>query len=379
MTKIWSGIFIALALAGCASRAVRETPAELKEFTSTYEVKQTWSADIGGSSSKNYLRLMPKVNQGTVYTASPEGRVRAFEVDSGKPKWDVELNVPASGAVGVGESLVLIGTRDAKVIALESATGKALWTAAVSSEVLAPPSAGGGIVAAQTIDGRVFGLAVADGKRLWVYERTEPALSLRGTDAPVVVADAVVAGFASGKLVALRLSDGGVLWEATVSQPKGRNEIERLVDVDSTPLIFPDAVYAANYQGKLAAINPRSGAILWARDVSTYNDIAADRANIYVTDDKGRVLAFDRRTGASLWKQEALRARQVSAPVVYGDFVAVADFEGYVHWLARDDGRFVARYQASGGAVRAPSAVGDDTLFVASVGGTLNALHLVQK
>jgi outer membrane protein assembly factor BamB len=229
------------------------------------------------------------------------------------------------------------------------------------------------------VDGRLFGLAAADGKRLWVYERSEPALSLRGTDTPVMVADAVVAGFASGKVVALRLKDGGAMWEATVSQPRGRNEIERLVDVDVPPLVFGDAVYAASYQGKLAALNPRTGAVLWSRDVSTYSGLTSDGNNLYLTDDKSNVLAFDRRTGASLWKQEGLRGRRLNGPVVYGDAVVVADAEGYVHWLARDDGRFVARYSLGGGPIRAPAIVGGDTLFVSNASGTLAALQLTRK
>jgi outer membrane protein assembly factor BamB len=372
-------LLASIAATACASRAVREPPAPLVEFPPAYNVKQAWSADVGASSSKGHLRLTPRVSEGVVYAADPEGRVSALAVDSGRRIWDVDLHTAVSGAVGVGENLVLVGTRRGQVFALARDTGKQLWTATVSSEVLAPPAASGGVVAVQSVDGRIACLAAADGKRLWVYERSEPALSLRGTDTPIVTADAVVAGFASGKVVALRLQDGGVLWEATVSQPRGRNEIERLVDVDAAPLAMPDAVYAASYQGKLVALNPRSGAVLWSRDVSTYTGIATDGANLYLTDEKSHVLAFDRRTGASLWKQEGLRGRGLNAPVVYGDFVAVADYEGYVHWLARDDGHFVARHQIGGGPVRSPAAIDGETIFVASTSGTLAALKLVRK
>lgn len=370
---------MSLALVACASRAVREPPAALVEFQPTYEVKQVWSADVGASAKKSYLRLAPNVSEGTVYAADPKGKVTAFAADSGRKKWVADVSAPVGGAVGVGDNLVLVGTRRGQVIALARESGEKLWTAAVSSEVLAPPVAGEGVVVVQCVDGRLFGFGVADGKRLWVYERTEPALSLRGTDTPVIVADAVIAGFASGKLVALRLRDGTAMWEATVSQPRGRNEIDRLVDVDAPPLALADAVYAASYQGKLVALNPRSGAVIWSRDVSTYTGIATDGTNLYVTDDKSRVLAFDRRTGASLWKQEGLHGRRLNAPVVYRDVVAVADYEGYVHWLARDDGRLVARSSIGGGPIRAPAVVDGETLFVSSVSGTLAALRLTQK
>jgi outer membrane protein assembly factor BamB len=370
---------VVLTTAACASRAVREPPAPLAEFPAAYDVNQSWSTDVGASSAKGYLRLSPRAAEGFVYAADPDGRVAEFAVESGKRIWDVDLHTPIGGAVGVGDNLVSVGTRRGQVIALARDTGKEVWRASVSSEVLAPPAIGGGVVAVQTVDGRLTGFAAADGKRLWVYERSEPALSLRGTDAPVIAADAVIAGFASGKLVALRSQDGGVLWEATVSQPRGRNEIERLVDVDVVPIVTSDAIYAASYQGKLVALNPSSGAVLWSRDVSTYTGLATDGTNIYVTDDKSHVLAFNRHDGTTRWKQEAFHGRSLNGPVVYGDFVVVADYEGYVHWLARDDGRVLARYNIGHGAVRAPATFDGETLLVADVSGTLSALRVKPK
>lgn len=371
-------LLTALAFAGCASRGVRETPAPLPDFAAAFDVKRAWSAAIGAR-TRDYLGLVPRADDGMVYAAGPRGRVSAFMAATGRLKWETDLRAAIGGGVGLGENLLAVGTRGGQVIALERDTGKHLWTASVSSEVLAPPAVAGGFVVVQTVDGRLFGLAAADGKRVWVYERTEPALSLRGTHTPVILADAVLAGFASGRLIALGLEDGGPLWEATVSQPRGRNEIERLVDVDAAPLVFPDAIYAASYQGKLVAINPRSGAVIWSRDVSTYTGLATDGVNLYLTDDKSHVLAFDRQTGASVWRQDALRGRRLSAPVVYRDFVVFADYAGYVHWLAREDGRFVARHRVESAPVRAPAAIADETLLVATTSGTLSALRLVQR
>lgn len=371
-------LVFAFAAGGCASRSVREPPAPLTEFHPTFSVKRLWSADIGAA-TKDYLGLQPMASDATVYAAGPKGRVSAFAAATGKRKWENDLDLPVSGAVGVGEELVAVGTRGGQVVALKRNTGKRVWTATVSSEVLAPPAVGDTIVVVQAVDGRLFGLSAADGKRLWVYERTEPALSLRGTDTPVLVGDSVLAGFASGRLAALRLADGRPLWDTTVAQPRGRNEIERLVDVDAPPLVFSDAIYAATYQGKLAAINPANGNIIWSRDVSTYTGLASDGTNVYLTNDHGYVLAFDRHTGASVWKQDALHGRKLNAPTLYDGAVVVADYEGYVHWLSREDGHFIARYQVGSSAVRARGVVADDTLFIASISGTLSALRPAKK
>ena len=369
---------LTMVLVGCSSTSVREPPAPLTEFAPAYTVTLLWSADIGAG-SKDYLGLVPAVRDSTVYAAAADGRVSALAADTGRRRWQVDLNTPVSGAVGVGSTLVAVGTRDGRVIALARDTGEQRWVASVSSEVLAPPAVGESLVVAQAVDGRVFGLSVADGKRLWSYERTEPALSLRGTDTPVLISDAVLTGFASGRLAALRQRDGQPLWETAIALPRGRNEIERLVDVDVSPLVFSDAIYAASFQGKLAALNPANGNVLWSRDISTHTGMASDGNNLYLTNDKGYVMAFDRRNGASLWRQEALRGRSLNAPAVYDDVIVVADYEGYVHWLAREDGRFVARYQAVSSPVRARAVVADDTVFVFGISGTLSALRLARK
>jgi outer membrane protein assembly factor BamB len=375
---VWLALVVVPLAAGCASRAVREPPAPLAEFKPAFQVDRIWSASVGAS-TKEYLGLVPTVTDATVYAAGPEGRVSALATDSGSPRWQTDLDIPISGAVGVGKTLVAVGTRDGHVIALKRADGKRAWIAMVSSEVLAPPAVSDGVVVAQTVDGRLTGLSAADGKRLWIYERSEPALSLRGTDTPVLTANAVLAGFASGRLAAIRLEDGQPLWETVVAQPRGRNEIERLVDVDVPPVVFADAIYVASYQGKLVAINPDNGNIIWSRDVSTFTGIATDGINLYLTDDRGYVLAFDRRSGASVWRQEGLHGRRLNAPVTYDDAVVVADYEGYVHWLSREDGHFLARYQAVDSAVRAPGVVSGKTVMVAGISGTLAALRLVQK
>jgi outer membrane protein assembly factor BamB len=369
---------LALLLVGCASTSVREPPAPLAEFTPVFTVSQLWSADIG-SGSKEFDGLVPAVRDSTVYAAGAGGRVSALAADTGSRRWQVELNVPIGGGVGVGSTLVAVGTRDGRVVALARDSGEQRWVAKVSSEILAPPAVGESLVVVRTVDGRVFGLAIADGKRLWSFERTEPALSLRGTDTPVLISGAVLAGFASGRMAALRVQDGQPLWETAVALPRGRNEIERLVDVDVSPLVFDDAIYAASFQGKLAALNPSNGNVLWSRDVSTHTGMASDGKTLYLTNDRGYVMAFDRRNGASLWRQEALRGRGLNAPIVHDDVVVVADYEGYVHWLAREDGRFVARYQAVGAPVRARAAVSDGTVFVSGISGTLSALRLVRK
>ena len=88
-----------------------------------------------------------------------------------------------------------------------------------------------------------------------------------------------------------------------------------------------------------------------------------DDERVYISNAEGEVLALRRRSGVDLWKQSGLRMRRLSAPAVIGKHVAVADFEGYVHWLDVETGAFVARSKTGGRISNPPVVVGDLVVF----------------
>jgi outer membrane protein assembly factor BamB len=369
---------LALVLGGCSwfGGPEVELPAELVEFEPTLAIKEVWSADIGKGPDRQFLRLAPVRNGDTLYVVDINGSVRALAQENGKEHWRTDLDLEISGGVGFGENLVLVASRKGEVVALDSSKGRELWRAQVSSEVLASPAAGSGVVVVQSVDGKLTGLESATGKRLWVLDRTEPALSLRGTATPVILSDAVLTGFANGKIVAANLKNGRLLWEIPVAEPQGRSEIERLIDVDVPVLISGRVLLSAAYQGKVVAMNLENGRLLWSRDVSTYSALAADDSNVYISDVRGHVVALDLRSGSTVWKQEKLTLRRLSAPAVTGNAVAVGDFDGFVHWLSRDDGRFLARERAAQAAVLVAPIADGATLYVTTQNGYLSAFRL---
>jgi outer membrane protein assembly factor BamB len=369
-------VAVAAMLAGCAgSRIEQEPPAGLIEFTPAGRITEVWSERVGASAAKLDVRLVPRLDGGVIYAADPDGYVSAFDARTGKNIWETRVETTLSGGVGTGSDLVVVGGRKGQVTALEKSSGKKRWESRVSSEVLAPPAVGTGVVVVQTVDGRLTGFSADDGKRLWMFERGEPALSLRGTSTPLVIGDHVVAGFANGKIVGVGLQDGRAGWELPVAQPRGRNEVERLVDVDAPILFRGDTLFAVSFQGKVIAADMRAGRIAWTRDVSSYSGMDADKSNLYVTDEKGIVTAFDLHSGAVVWKQDRLHGRQLSAPTVAGSLVVVGDFEGYLHWLSRDDGQPVARERVGTQAIQAQPIADGTVVYAANVDGTLAALR----
>jgi outer membrane protein assembly factor BamB len=300
--------------------------------------------------------------------------VTRFDVARGRTLWSVSADLPLSGGVGSDGRLVAVANEEGDVVVLDAKTGKKRWSARVSSEVIAAPSIGAGLVLVRSIDNRIYAFGAEDGKRRWIYQRAPSALIIRSPSGVTIDGDNAFAGFAGGKLAAIALSNGGLRWEATVALPKGGTELERVTDVVGDPIVQGTEVCAAAYQGRLACYEAESGRQLWARDVSSLTGVSLDARYAFVSDDRGAVQAFDRTNGRSLWKQDKLAHRQLSRPQPVGDLVAVGDLEGYVHFLARETGAFVARYATDGSPVRAAPKAIPGGVLVQTQNGALYAL-----
>ncbi|MDP2827990.1 MAG: outer membrane protein assembly factor BamB [Sulfuricellaceae bacterium] len=343
-----------------------EQPAPLPVITQQVAVKAAWQASVGASG--DYV-FSPTELAGSVFAASNDGIITRLDADSGKVVWKIETGKKLSGGVGVGNGLVLVATSKGNVLA-HDLDGKAVWETKVSSEVLSAPQAAEGVVVVRAADGRIFGLDTKDGKRKWIYQRELPTLSVRSHAGVLVSRGAVFAGFAGGKLVAISLLNGVLGWEASVSQPRGATELERIVDITSLPVLDGKQVCAVAYHGKVACFDVTNGNPSWSRELSSITGLTIDNAYLYVSDAKGAVHALDKSSGASIWKQDKLFNRRLTTPVVKNGKIIVADLQGYVHLLSREDGSFLGRAETDGSAVgAAPLLVGQNALVQTRNGG----------
>lgn len=244
----------------------------------------------------------------------------------------------------------------------------------LSSEVLAPPAVGENVIVVRTIDGRVVGLNAIDGNRLWVFSHTVPVLSLRGTSTPLIVQDVVYIGLDSGQIVALDLHDGHRIWETVVAVPKGRSELERMVDIDADLVSFGDNLYVAAAQGRVMAIDLISGQARWSREISSIAGLGVDQNYVYVTDEESILWCLERSTGAALWRQEALRYRSLTAPTQYNNTVIVGDVDGYLHILNQDDGKILGRFYLEGNPILTAPLIQNTVLYAVDGEGNLAAL-----
>ncbi len=363
--------------AGCSSNSKKELPpAELTDFKEEVVLQKQWSRSIGDGQGKTYNMLVPAVEGSHIYAADVTGVVMSLDRMDGDVQWKKDLELPVSGAVGLGYGLVLLGTLQGDVVALDSSTGEEKWRSRVNSEVLAPPATNGDIVVVQTQDDRLIGLDADTGNQRWAYDSTPGVLTLRGTGAPLVTNHLAIAGLSTGKVVALDTRNGVPVWEQRVAIPQGRSELERIVDIDGGLLMSGGTLYVASYQGRMAALEMESGRVLWQRDASSYSGVAQGFGSVYVSLASGTVEGVDERSTTSLWSNDALARRQLSAPEVFSSYVAVGDMEGYLHLLSQVDGRFVGRTRIDSDGLRARPLVVGDMIYVFGNSGKLEALTI---
>lgn len=357
-----------------------DPPAELVEYSPEIEIEVLWEESVGVGEDEQFLNLDLAASNGKIIAADREGLVQARDLKTGELIWEIETEYSFSSGPGIGEKSVILATTDAEVISLNIETGEKQWASTVSSEVLASPVIEKEFVIVRTTDGKLVALGEKDGAQVWVYERSVPALSIRGTGAPIVVDENLIAGYANGKLLALRLDDGKSGWETSIAIPSGRSEVERLVDLDVDPIETDGVIFISSYQGGTTAVLAIDGEVLWRNEnVSSSSGLSYDWRYLYVSDSASHVWQLDQRNGASLWKLDELYNRKLTTPVAYDDYVVVGDYEGYLHWLSGGDGRQLGREKIADSAIDEKPIVIDDVVYVYSKDGTLVALKVKSK
>ena len=350
-----------------------DAPAKLVDFEPTLKVGKVWSANVGKGLDKAGRQIRPAYSAGSLYAADYKGQLFAVDANNGSKRWEIKTELPFTGGPGVSGNLLMMGTENGEVFAFDASTGTQLWSATVTSEVLAAPAEADGIVVVRCIDGRVFGLDSNTGQRLWVYDHNVPLLTLRGNSPLLLRAGVVFIGYDGGQVVALRLDDGVLMWEQTLVTAEGRTELERLSDIDGQLVFIASDLIVSSYKNRLASLAADSGRLLWFKDVSSATGVSVDRINLTLSDKDGNLWLLDRRNGAESWKMDQLLHRGLTRPVIYGNFIAVGDAQGYLHWVDIKSGLFAAREKVGGDGFAGPPLVVGNTLYVMTRKGSLIA------
>ena len=379
--RFWTALAAALCLlAACSKNKAPDQPAKLASIKSSLRVRHIWSASVGDRDAKRLrLGLGLALDGSRVFASGHGGDVIALDLATGHRLWRTKTRLPLGGGPAVRGNLVVVGASDGHVVALNAADGKPLWTVLINGAVISPPAISDNVVAVRSIDGKLRALSPADGHELWEADQEVPSLSLRGTSSPVIVGDLIICGFDNGKVLAVNSSDGSQAWLATVSAPHGRTEIQRLADVDGRVDVVGKDVYAVGYHGNVTMLALDSGQTWWSHEASSYRPLAMGSDAVYMSTAEGHVVALSRTNGSVIWTQPALAYRGLTAVAVSDAAVVTADFQGYVHFLDKHTGAFIARVRSGRLRISNPPIVEGNEVVVINDGGHISAYRMSPK
>lgn len=378
-----SGVLTPAVLLIACSGGSLPKPTPLSDYTRTASTQAVWRVSANDGNNGLHLKQQPVISNNIIYSAGNNGYISAINAESGDFLWKLEYStLPFSSALAANNDAIFIGTNQAQVVKLDKNTGKLIWEQTVPSSVMAAPIATSNYVFVKTIDDGITTLNANNGKPVWNQQQPQPSLTLRDAGNPLLAGNNLYVGFASGAIINFAPSNGTIKWNKQITAAQGKTDVERMVDIDATPIIENSTMYIAAYQTQITAINLSTQAETWHYSVSNYSDLAIDNNNIYITDATGNVIALDKFTGTVQWKQEGLQYRYLTAPLSLDEnnLIAIGDAEGYLHLLNKKDGSFAGRVRVDSDGISAtPMLASNGFVIVLSNDGDLYAYKINNK
>lgn len=358
-------------LAGCSlfsSSNPRYEPAPLTEYPAGVSASVAWNVSVGRDGGSGFS---PQVVGDAVYAATPNGAVVKVGLATGAVQWRGDAGKALSAGVGSDGRVTAVAARDGTVIAFDE-QGREKWQARASSQVDIPPAVGAGIVAVRSSDYRIQAFDAESGEALWNVQRPGPALALKTNMQMIILEGLLISGLPNGRLIAIDAASGAVQWEGTVTVSRGATDLERISDIVGAPQVQGPLMCGVAYQGHIVCFDiTQGGRPIWEQPFSSTSGIVTDPQHVYAVNQRDVVYAFGLVNGQEIWKQDGLRNRRLSGPAVVPQAVAVGDYQGYVHFLSRSDGRLLGRVQVGGGAVVSPLVGSDRGVLVQTGNGNL--------
>ena len=358
-------------LAGCSwftPKDPRFEPAPLTEYSAAVSASMLWSVNVGSGRGPGFV---PAVVGDAVYAATPNGYVVKASLSNGGLVWRVDAGVDLSAGAGSDGTTTAVAGPDGTVVAFDD-QGKEKWRAQASSEVFVPPVVGAGVVVVRSSDYRIQAFDAATGDRLWSVQRPGPALALKTTMQMLIVDGVVISGLPNGRLIVIDAQNGAVQWEGTVSSARGATDLERINDVVGLPQVQGPLLCGVAYQGRIVCFDVAQGGVpVWEQPFSTTTGVTTDSSQLYGAGTRDAVFAYALVDGEMRWRQEGLRNRKLTAPAVVPQAVAFGDYDGFVHFLSRSDGRLLGRVQTGGGAIISPLVATPQGVLVQTGSGNL--------
>lgn len=363
VVRSWVGLCTGMVLLACSSQPSAPQPAAFGPDPALLRVKQVWAAQAG----RVDFPLTVAVASDTVFVAGgPDGKVSAMQAGTGVMLWQMSLGVSVSAGIGSDGRFAALVTQNNELVTIES--GRELWRVRLGARVLTAPLVAGQRVFVLAGDRSVTAFDARTGHKLWTDQQPGDALLLRQAGVLVAVNNTLVVGL-GGRLVGMDPSGGQTLWSVAMANPRGTNDVERLVDLVAGVARDGNRVCVRAFQAALGCIDVAQGRLEWRQVANGSVGLHGDGETVFGVESDGRVIAWQLATGRQQWASDTLRYRQLSAPLVLGRSVIFGDEGGRLHFLSRADGSVLTRLSTDGSPIVATPVIGGQTLIVVTRSG----------
>lgn len=371
----------------------------------TGPLDKAWSVNIGeGSGRKGRIVAPPVIANGSIFTIDSRYEVRAFNETSGDKIWSFKVEAVQRESTRVGKTSFIDRIKDpltfadgdgsdkegvgggiafandkvfvasglGKMVALNAQTGELIWARQTRVPLNSVPTVDNGRVFVISDDNELFALNETTGEVLWSYQGIIETASMLTAPAPAVIDDVVVAPFSSGELIALRVQNGGVLWQDSLSSTARLTPLASLNDISGGPAVADGYVIATAQSGVMTAFDLRTGQRVWSVPAGSLSIpfIAGDV--VFTATTTGQIAALSKLDGTVLWiaqlesyKNEKKRKERTvwTGPLLAGNRLVVASSAGNVTLLDPRSGAVVKEMKVKSG-VFVPPVIANETVYI---------------
>lgn len=360
-------------------------------LTLSAQPSQAWSVSIGeGSSKTRRLSAGPVVADGRVYAVDAAAHVSAFAVADGRQIWRASIvregergNVAFGGGVSVGDGRAYATSGLGVVAAFDSATGAPVWRTELGAPLRGAPAVAGERIYVLSQDNQLYALNAATGARAWDVAATIEQAGLLGAATPAVAQETVVAGFSSGELMALLAANGRTVWQDSLARTGRSTAIASLADIDASPVIDRDRVFAIGHGGRMVALELTTGQRVWERNFAGVSMPWVAGEHVFATTIGGELVALQRSDGRVRWVTQLPPFRDMEdkegeirwyGPVLASDKLWVTGSHGRLGWVDSTTGKLGDTWPLPG-RVYLPPVIAGGAVFVLTDDGRLVAFR----
>lgn len=355
-------------LAGCSGDFFlgednRPQAKDLPAATGSVQTEVLWTQRLGGGTPSAALALQPDSDGRHIYAVNPDGRLYAFDAGSGEQAYNVRLGNQITAGVLASGPYLFLGTKNGDLLALHAADGTPAWRQSLGGQMLSRPAAGNGVVITRTLDGKISAFRAESGELLWRYHISEPTFTMRGNASPIIGGGVVIVTSDSGYFVVLQLETGLPVLEERLATGQGSGRIDRMVDMDATPMVHQGRLFGAAYQSMMFALDLEKGTPAWQQNqVSTPRDFALSLDGVFLSTDIDHVAALNQSDGSIRWQNRELEGRKLSPALAVPGRVAFLDGEGYLIWLDDQRGTVLGHSRVGNSGASSPPLILQDKI-----------------